>query len=158
MRVKIVLISGAVFLLIAAAVAASVVVTTDDGATMRIDPAKFARMTESAIHRTAPHAALNVSIVIGAPEVWQSSTGIVTGRPLPADAVPPPHIAFTERGDLKTFEIVRATYTISNAKGVVLDIVPLVLETGHDSTLTDRLTAMHLAADAIASRVAALGR
>jgi len=123
-------------LFVCAAASASVTVTADDGAALRVDSAKLAKLTESALARAGAQAA-DVSIAIGAPEVVVYSGKV-------------PDVTHV-------FEIVRVRFTIRGAKGVV-ESEPLMLDVGHDSTLDARFVAIHQLAALNASRAATLRR
>ena len=157
MKVRVVLVSGIISFLLAAASFGGVTVTAEDGAKLRVDPAKFAKITENAIRRAAPDSTLNVAIVVSSPEVWLSPRPLMSGRPYPADAVPPgAEVPRDPQSRLLVFETVRARYTITGADGAMIESVPLVFDVGHGTTLEGQLKTMRATADYIAWRVAEL--
>lgn len=157
MNNRLIILSGVLLLLITTTAGAAVSVTAQEGTKLRLDAAKFARITDSAIRRAAPKTELDVSIVVSPPEVWMSAHPIRAGVPLPPEALlmpgPSPRAV---RGSV--FELVRLRYTIRDAKGRMIESVPLVFDVGHASTLEAQLGAMHRTADVIAARVADLSR
>jgi len=158
MRVR-ALITGVLFLLVAGSALAAVKVTAEDGAKLRVDAAKFAKITDKAIRSAAPKSAVNISIVIGKPEVWLSTHPIRVGQPLPPDVVPPKDDGWRpERGKMTVFETVRARYTIIDASGAMIESEALVFDVGHGNTLEAQLRAMRTTAAYIASRVAEVTR
>ena len=149
-------VSGTISLFMAAVAYGGVTVTVEDGAKTRVDGPKLAKITESAIKRAAPKAAVNVSIVVSPPEVWRSPHPLRPGMPYPAEAVPPSEPPSAPDHQLLVFETVRARYTITDANGAMIESVPLVFDVGHGETLQSRLLVMHTTADYIAARVADL--
>jgi len=141
MRARVLVVSFLVAFLLAGASFAGVTVTAEDGAKLRIDAAKFVKITESAIRRAAPNAAVNVSIVIGPPEV---STRTFRGS--------------MGRGNSDVVERLRARYTITDANGVMLETRPFLFHLGHGGTLDYQLGEIRDTADYIAWRAAALTR